>query len=215
LDQLLAFIVRNPVPVFTLITGLLVAFLGLTGVLAGAYFKAEYDKKLEREKAEIARRDGLRRELQSLVSELAAHFYTAIHAMHWVTWFVKERPSTLTEDRLNEYNKEMRAVLPQITGTHFAIATMDEQIGNAATVLVDALYKLDVKIASLGLRLPTEKAEVEQGLIESWGNVRALEERFQTELGDMVIRKGLAVAGPLPTNAYQPATKARPRLGWG
>jgi hypothetical protein len=207
-EAVVDYIGRNPVPSFALIA----AVIGFAGVIAGTYFKAKFDRDLETEKAVIARRDGLRKELQSLVSQLAVQFSTAVHAMHWVTWFVKEQPSTLTQNRLDKYNDEMRAVLPQIMGTEFAIAIMDEQVGKSVREAVEALYKLDGEIASLGPKFPAEQAKVQQGLIEYWENVHALEERFKTKLRGTLVRKGVAIAGPLPTDTYRPANK---RLCWG
>ena len=185
--------------------------MALAGVIFGALYKAKVDKELERlrvthardleeAKANITRRDGLRKELQSLMSQLAMQFSTAIHAMQWVTWFVRARPSTLTAERLDEYNKDMRAALPQIMGVHIAIAMLDEQIAGSVSELVEALYQLDANIAHLGLRLPDEREMVQQGLADYWEDVRTLERRVNGKLTQIAVSKGFALSGSLPDN---------------
>ena len=117
------------------------ALLGLVSGLVGGYLSGRRQTKLDREK-----------EARLAVAELARHLGAANHAMGWLTWKAANRPSHFQAEDLHNYDKEIHALFPAVTGAMAVVAAMSGRYYSLLKPLTKKTFAMDVELANAGTR---------------------------------------------------------------
>ena len=79
--------------------------------------------------------------------------------MCWLTWLANADPHKVTESRIDQYDKKMDKLLPQLLGQHALVASLRPQIHRVFKDLIDEVYDADRLIGDAALRVVPGKPE--------------------------------------------------------
>lgn len=162
-------------PAFYPVLGALIGALAVVGV---ALLNSRRQARLEREKWLRGLSDSFANELRAVVKELATELANAAHSMCWLCWLARHGPSRLSQERIDQYDKEMHVLLPRITGLHAVLAGMDQRVHVALAPLVEHAVNLDAAIGDAGLNFVSGKPETAVELAEYHDESVALEKEL-------------------------------------
>src|SRR5688572_23917664 len=103
---------------FTLIAALLAAIAGAANV----YFGYLSTSAIERERVEVARENEKRKELRGAVASFAAELAKGIWQANWLLWNASQNTAQFSKKNLDEYDKEMKRILPALLTTRALVA---------------------------------------------------------------------------------------------
>lgn len=135
-----------------LLLPILIAVIGATAGILGSMLTARRQARLEMDKWSRGVSDAFRSEIRSTVKDFATNTASAIHSMCWLCWLARYGPEKLSLERVNQYDNEMHALFPRITGLHATIAGMDYDVYGRLKPLVLEIVELDASIGIAGLR---------------------------------------------------------------
>ncbi len=130
---------------------ILAAGIGALAGLGGALVTAILQARLERTKWQRKEDDEQRDKFEAAVQQFATKVAAAGHSICWLTWIAKENPSRLTQETIDNYDKEIHKLLPEISGLRATLEYLNPASDGEATKLAKELYALDVKVAKAGL----------------------------------------------------------------
>lgn len=97
-------------------------------------------------------------------------------------------PSRLTQERVDQYDKEMHTLLPQISGLHAVIAGMDQQVHADLAPLVERAIELDAAIGDAGLSFVVGEAETAIELAKHHESSMVLEKQLHHVVAEAISR---------------------------
>lgn len=134
------------------------------GVAAGGavciiatYLNQRAHRKLERDRLREMRKDALLKELGSRFQQVAMDFSAAAHAMCSLTW--QAAHDNMTQKLIDDYNAEMRAILPKLIGGKIMVSALDAGLGEQLDMYVDLAHEVDEKIAIANLAYAKDNAD--------------------------------------------------------
>lgn len=130
---------------------LLSAFIGAVAGIIGGGLTARKHARLERDKWKRNINDTFRSELRTCIRELTTKIAAAIHSMCWLCWLAKFGADRLTQEQIDQYDNEIHTLLPQITGYHAVMASMDFRAYELFKPLISEIIQLDDKIGQASL----------------------------------------------------------------
>ena len=133
------------------IASLIGAAIGALSGLGGGYLTGRRQTQLEREKWLRSRKDEYEKTLRLAVAELTRKLAVGTHTIAWCTWKAKHAPTELTEEDLSIYNKEMKALFPDIVGSRVVVVALDKEVHTKMTPLILKLYSLDEQVAQAAM----------------------------------------------------------------
>lgn len=153
----------------------LIAFLGLASALVTGYVAGRRQAQLERQ-----------REVRLAVAEVARNLGAAIHAISWFTWKAENRPTQLGTLDAQEYDADMKAVFPALTGSLAVLAALSHDAFSRAELLVKEIYSLDERtaIAATGLIMGSKDAPASVAALRE--ESRALEASVNTRASQIM-----------------------------
>ncbi|MEK6286299.1 MAG: hypothetical protein AABO57_11200 [Acidobacteriota bacterium] len=154
------------------------ALIGALAVVGGALLNSQRQARLEREKWLRGLSDAFANDIRSAVKELATDLAKASHSMCWLCWLARYGPSRLTQKRIDQYDEEIHALLPRITGLHAVIAGMDQRVYADLARLVEQAIEMDAAIGDAGLRYVSGKPETAAELAKYHDKSAALEKEL-------------------------------------
>ncbi len=94
-----------------------------------------------------------KREIRLSVAKLTKLLGAATHSAAWLTWKARFRPSQMTAADIEEYDKEMHALFPELTGALVVLAALNKSVYDKMRPLVLDLYKLDNGISETATKV--------------------------------------------------------------
>jgi hypothetical protein len=114
-------------------------------------------RKLEKEKLREARKDALLKELGARFQAVAMDFSAAAHSMCSLTWHAAQ--GNMTQTLIDDYNAEMRAILPKLIGGKIMVSALDTELGEQLDMYVDLAHEVDERIGIACLAYAKDNAD--------------------------------------------------------
>lgn len=118
-------------------SGLLVGFL--TAYVQGRAFKRDWRR---------AREDMIASQAINLIREMATDLVRVAHAMWWLTWRAKNARDTVGDKQVDDFELEIRNLIPKIHGDHAALRASHPDAAKSLVVVLRRLDKLDLDFAT-------------------------------------------------------------------
>ena len=160
--------------------------IGAVSGLAGGYLAGRQQSHLEHEKWRRTREDNLEKDIRSAVAELTRKLAAGIHAIGWLTWKAENYPKKITEDDLENYDKDMKSLFPDIVGSRIAVAALSREMHTKMTPLVNALYNLDAQVAKAAMAFKDTQDEGSKALADCYGKSRQFVDEFLEKVTEIV-----------------------------
>lgn len=165
---------------------ILTAVIGaVTGIVGGA-LSGYRQARLEREKWQRDVSNAFTTELRTSIKELTTKLAAASHSMCWLCWLAKFGASQLTQERINQYDDEMHALLPQIMSSHAVVAGLDWNVYLKLDPLVEHLISLDFQIGEKNLDFVSHKLESAKGLASLYDEVQTLKDSLPKVVSESI-----------------------------
>jgi hypothetical protein len=133
------------------------AIVGACSGIGGGLITVWLQLRLERLKWPKAREDALAADLRLSVHQFSLKMAAAVHSMGWLTWLAQSRAESVTLERIDGYDKELHALLPEISGMLTAISALDREAFDRLRPLAEEVYDLDVRVGDAGLLIYTSQ----------------------------------------------------------
>lgn len=160
--------------------------------------KRETDESLERLRISLQsaasweawakqREDAIAAEYRKEVRIAATTMASALHSMRWLTWTAHEKPSAITREKIEDYDKEMHQLLPKITGSLAAIAALDSDTYRSFRSVAEGLFALDDRISMTCLEFSDKDSKCINSLKECWEEALVMDRRLPQAIENLVV----------------------------
>jgi hypothetical protein len=157
---------------------IIAAAIGALAGFGGALLNAWCQSRLEQAKWRRTRDDEHTKELRDSLQNFATKLASGVHAMSWLTWLAKEKPSRLNEERINQYNNDIHGLLADITGLKAKIISLDKTANEQVAQLAKEVYALDAKVAKAGLQFDVDRETCISELAALYDKVSNMEDKI-------------------------------------
>jgi hypothetical protein len=134
------------------------AAIGATAGLLGAFISARQQRRLDEVRFLQERRAEDNKNERLAVAELARALSRVLQTMNWFTWEADNRPSRVTVEWVDQYDADMKTLLPDLMGAIAIVAALSEPIYRAFDPLVSEAFDLDARIGKAASNLATDAA---------------------------------------------------------
>ena len=97
-------------------------------------------------KSGSAQKDAVLNELRTALQQVAVKLAATAHSMCWLTSRTRWAAQDFKLSHIEEYDREVHSLIPEITGHRSMIAAIDPTIFDRLTPLVHRVLELDAKI---------------------------------------------------------------------
>lgn len=151
------------------------ALAGIASGLVVGFLTAYFQAKSFRRDWTRAREDMIAAQAIGLIHEMATDLVRVAHAMWWLTWRTEHAPDTVGEKQINDFEMEIRNLLPKIHGAHAALRASHPEAAEKMAGVVDRLDQLDMEFAHSCIAFRADKPEaLKKSLSDSEAFKRAL-----------------------------------------
>jgi len=164
------------------IASLIGTAIGALAGLAGGFFTARQQSKLEEQKRLRAKEDEYEKEVRLAVADLTKKLAAGTQAISWFTSKAKSEPARFTENDLLAYDNTMLSLYPDVVSSRIVVAALNKEIHAKMTPIVDKLYFLD----SLVVKAAVIFRNSQQEGIKELANCCDLISQFESELIERV-----------------------------
>jgi hypothetical protein len=154
--------------------------------LAGGYLAGLRQSRLETERWLRGREDEREKNLRLAIAELTRRLAAGTHEVSWITWKAKHAPTELTEEDLNVYNREMKALFPDIVASRIVVNAIDKRLHTRLTPLVVSLYALDEQVALAAVLFRSSNERCIEALARCYEICLDLDKELLTEVTEMM-----------------------------
>jgi hypothetical protein len=169
-----------------IIVPIVIALVGVLGSIGAGALAGRRQARLQRDAWRRETSDAFAAELRSTVKELTTKLAEAAHSMVWLCWSAKFGPDRLTQERIDQYDQEMHALLPEILGQHAVVAGMDRSVYLALSLLVRSVFEMDGTIGRAGLEFVPGESESAKSLSEKYEDALDLESRLSKTVANAI-----------------------------
>jgi hypothetical protein len=156
--------------------------IGAISGLGGGYLAGRRQTQLEREKWVRSRNDEHEKTLRLALAELTRKLAAGTHAIAWLTWKAKYASTELTEGDLSVYNKDMKALFPDIVGSRIVVVALDKEIHTKITPLILNLYSLDAQVARAGMLFKGARSDCIKAIAQYYEAVLEFDKELLTKV---------------------------------
>jgi hypothetical protein len=121
--------------------------------------QASQARELERLRNTFSRRDETLRSTRMAVAQVASKLAATSHAICWVTWPARYCPEDLTQQRLEDYDKEINGILADLMAARVVLAGWDPTSHAALDDLVRDLEDLDADVGEAKAKFNSARAD--------------------------------------------------------
>lgn len=161
------------------------AAIGAVSGLGGGYLTGRRQAKIEREKWIRGRKDEQERTLLLAVAELTRRLAIGTHTIAWLTWIAKNTPTKLTKEDLSVYNREMKAIFPDIVGSRAVVVALNKEAHSKMSPLIDKLYSLDARVSLAADSFDDARNGCIQALARYYDEDLELDEEILTKVSEI------------------------------
>lgn len=158
----------------------------LSGAVFGAIITGLFKYRIEKDKWPRAREDAIANDLREAIQQLTINASSALHSMCWLTWVARERKESLTQDKIDQYDREIHELMPKINGFLVSVAALDKKSYDLISPSVKKVAEMDWKIghASIRFNLDQNSSAVKLGNLHA--DVASLDASFPNDLANII-----------------------------
>jgi len=86
------------------------------------------------------------------------------HSIAWFTWYAKNDPEKLDNERVSLYEAETHSVIPKLMGEIAVVASLNPEIWDECVKIVGKLLDFEEEVAIHGSRLSTDREDALRNL---------------------------------------------------
>ncbi len=166
------------------------AAIGATTGLLGALITARHQLKLNALKFIEERRSEDEKQKRLAVADLARALSRAIQAMSWFTWQAQHRPERVTPAQVDQYDAEMKVLLPDVMSAVSIVAALTERTFRAFDPLVTKAFELDGAIGVATSDVRGDPQRTAANIAPLLTSVNALFDEFRETLALVMGQEG-------------------------
>jgi hypothetical protein len=122
------------------------AAIGGLAALVGALVAGGTALRNETRRRSAGRKDVERQALRTQAAEVFRHIFALQHEMEWLTWHAVNRPKDLNSRMTAAYESAVHDAYPKVLGAMAVLASMNIDLYQRVTPMVDRIYEMDGEI---------------------------------------------------------------------
>jgi hypothetical protein len=159
---------------------------GLIGALTTAFLGGWRQERLEADKRKWALKDARLKQLEDTITQLTTKIAAAVHSMCWIAWIAMESPTRLTQEQSDLYDKEMHAILPDITALSAVLGSLDATAYSMTEPTIQSIFKMDAETGRACLHIANEHDVAIRELIVLYQKFLDAQKRVPTIMSEVI-----------------------------
>jgi hypothetical protein len=154
--------------------------------LAGILLNSKRQSRLEEKKWKRAKEDEEIKNTRLAVAELNKKLTIAIQAMQWATWDSIHHPNDMKEETLNEYDKKMKEIWPEIACARIGVAAINMEMYNKIMPLIERVSDLDIMLDNASRKFKKDPEEGIKAIAACGEESQKFKEKFINSIAEIL-----------------------------
>jgi hypothetical protein len=168
--------------------GISAALIGAGGAFAGAWLSGRHERELEELRWRKTRSDEAADATAAAVVELTSHLASALHTIEWFTAAATLRVELFNEQRIIDYDNDMRAHLTGTVQGLVRVAHHDEPAFRTLERLTKSVWELDWQVATAAASYWSDPEETRAKIAAAFPSAGELVKALPHQIADVLPR---------------------------